>query len=378
MEAEMIMLRSGLANLPLHGGKAPPWLIAKMTELGKAIFSVMFLEHGVDEILKRLSDPFWFQCLSCVLGYDWHSSGTTTVTMGVLKSFLKPHEYGLAVVGGKGSRSRNTPVEIDRVADSLNIGETRVQELKRISRLTAKVDNAALQDGFQLYHHTMVIGKKQWAVVQQGMDKINLYARRYHWLSKPSSSLIVEPHTGIVSDVLREKVLDMCAKQSESCRKTSLDLVKDNPRHLKRVFNNLKDPFQKTLTASSNNYNIQILSMPRRIDWDALQKAYELQPGSYEDFLLIQGIGPAAVRALALISQLMWGASPSWRDPAKFSFAHGGKDGVPYPVNRKLMERSAQFLTDVVQEAKIGSKDKMNMLKRLSDFIKPVVESESI
>jgi len=372
------MLRSGLANLPLHGGRAPSWLIAKMIELGKAIFSVMVLEYGEAEILRRLSDPFWFQCLSCVLGYDWHSSGTTTVTMGVLKSFLKPSEHGLAVVGGKGSRSRNTPVEIESIADSLNLSETAIQELKRVSCLTAKVDNAALQDGFQLYHHTMVISKKEWAVIQQGMDKINLYARRYHWLSKPSSCLIVEPHTGIVSDVIREKVLDMCAKQSESCRETSLDLVKDNPCHLKHVFNSLKDPFQKTLTEySDNKYTVQILSMPRRIDWDALQKAYELQPRSYEDFLLIQGIGPAAVRALALISQLMWGASPSWRDPAKFSFAHGGKDGVPYPVNRKLMEKTAQFLTSTVQEAKISRKDKMNMLKRLSEFIKPVVESEA-
>ncbi len=370
------MLRTGLANLPLHGGKAPPWLIAKMIELGKAVFSVMLLEYGEEEILRRLSDPFWFQCLSCILGYDWHSSGTTTVTIGVLKSFLNPVDHGLAVVGGKGAVSRRAPDEIEKIAESLNLSESDVKKLKKISRLTAKVDNAAIQDGFQLYHHSMIISRKNWAVIQQGMDKINLYARRYHWFSKHSKNLIVEPHTGIVSDVIRDQVLDMCARESEECRRTSLDLVKDNPHRLKKVFNSLKDPAQKSLTdyPLNLNHNLQILNMPRRIDWDALQQAYELQPDSYEDLLLIQGIGPAAVRALALISQLIWGASPSWRDPAKFSFAHGGKDGVPYPVNRSLMTESANFLKSVVEEAKINNKDKLHMLKRLSDFIKPVVK----
>ncbi|WEU40888.1 MAG: DUF763 domain-containing protein [Candidatus Odinarchaeum yellowstonii] len=369
------MFRSGLANLPLHGGKAPPWLIAKMIELGKAVFSVIVLEYGEEEILRRLSDPFWFQCLACVLGYDWHSSGTTTVTLGVLKSFLNPAEHGLVVVGGKGIVSRRVPDEIDKISASLNLSEADVKRLKRISRLTAKVDNAAIQDGFQLYHHSMIISRKKWVVIQQGMDKINLYARRYHWFSDHSKNLIVEPHTGIVSDIIRDQVLDMCAKESDECRRTSLDLVKDNPRHLKKIFNSLKDPAQKSLTDSFNlTRRIPILDMPTRIDWDALNRAYELQPDCYEDLLLVQGVGPAAVRALALISQLIWGASPSWRDPAKFSFAHGGKDGVPYPVNRKIMEKTTQFLTSVVQEAKINRKDKMNMLKRLSDFIKPVVE----
>ncbi len=369
------MIRTGLANLPLHRGKAPPWLVAKMLELGKAIFSVMVLEYGEEEILRRFSDPFWFQCLSCILGYDWHSSGTTTVTLGVLKSFLNPAEHGLAVVGGKGSISRRAPDEIEKIAASLNLSEVNVKRLKRVSRLTAKVDNAAIQDGFQLYHHSMIISRKNWAVIQQGMDKINLYARRYHWFSKHAVNLVAEPHTGIISDVIRSQVLDMSAKESEQCRKTSLDLVKDNPIHLKKIFNSLRNAAQTALTDFLiSPPKIQILNMPSRIDWDALNQAYEIQPNCYEDLLLVKGVGPGAVRALALISQLIWGASPSWKDPAKFSFAHGGKDGVPYPVNRSLMEKSANLLKNIVEEAKINKKDKLNMLKRLSDFIKPVGE----
>lgn len=361
------MIRTGSATLPLHFGKAPPWLINKMKELGSAIFSALIEEYDELEVLRRLSDPYWFQCLSCVLGFDWHSSGTTTVTMGVIKSFLNPAEHRLAVVGGKGAKSRLAQTEIEGLADSLDIPSNRIEELKKISRLTAKVDNAALQDGFQLYHHTMIIGEKAWAVVQQGMDNVNLYARRYHWLSTGLKSLVVEPHTAIISDIFKGSVLDMTARDSGECRAASLDLIKDNPKNLKPVFMRLKDSEQTTLT-EPYKINTPNLTMPRRLDWVALQKAYEIQPSSYEELLLVPGIGAAAVRALALISDLLWGAPPSWRDPAKFSFAHGGKDGVPYPVDRRMMEKSTIILRSAVEEAKIGRKDKLMALKRITSF----------
>ena len=365
------MKRTSIGILPLHPGRAPHWLITRMTKLARAIFDIIIDEYGPLEVLKRLSDTFWFQSLSCVLGYDWHSSGTTTVTMGVLKTVFDPERDGIAVVGGKGVTSRKAPQEIEAVGEIFGFGENKVKKLQRASRLVAKVDNAAVQDGFQLYHHSMVISETgEWAVIQQGMCPLSKEARRYHWVSVGLSSFVNEPHTAIVSNITRNKVLDMTAKKSEECRKVSLDLVKDGPKKLQKLFLIVaKDPKQKTLFDFKQPRNsikkVPVLIMPRRIDWKAVKKAYELQPRKYEDLLLIRGLGPGAIRALALISEIIWGAPPSWKDPVKFSFAHGGKDGVPYPVNLKRMEKNAQILEEALKMAKIGEKERINALKRL-------------
>ena len=374
------MKRTGISILPLHPGRAPHWLITRMTKLARAIFDIIIDEYGPLEVLKRLSDTFWFQSLACVLGYDWHSSGTTTVTMGVLKTVFDPEKDGIAVVGGKGITSRKAPEEIAALGEVFGFGEDKVRELQRASRLVAKVDNAALQDGFQLYHHTMVISESgEWTVIQQGMCPLSKEARRYHWLSLGLNSFVNEPHTAIVSNVIRSKVLDMTAKKSEECRKISLDLVKDSPKKLQKLFLSVvRDPKQKTLFdigRTRRSLDVPVLVMPRRIDWKAVKKAYELQPRNYEELLLIKGMGPGAIRALALISEIIWGAPPSWRDPVKFSFAHGGKDGVPYPVNLKRMEKNAQILEGALKMAKIGEKERIKALKRLRTILQKKSDS---
>ena len=370
------MKRSGIAYLPLHGGTAPPWLVKRMTMLADAIVKVIIEEYGVDELLRRLSDSFWFQALGCVLGYDWHSSGVTTVTTGVLKMVLKPEKYGIAVAGGKGLTSRKTPSDLEQIGKKFDFSEDFVEKLKYTSRLIAKVDNTALQDGFNLYHHSFIVSADgKWAVIQQGMDPELRVARRYHWLHENVKSFVNEPHTMIASEIFKRNVLDMTAKESEEGRKTSLDLVREGPKHLVQYVNKLRNPKQTTLISTGEEseilkrkVSVPVLIMPRSINWNALERAYELNPKTYEELLSVRGIGPAVIRALALVSELIWGAKVSWKDPAKYSFAHGGKDGVPYPVNIKRMEEVATFLSNAIEEAKIGQKDKLRALKRLSIY----------
>ncbi|MHA1582923.1 MAG: DUF763 domain-containing protein [Candidatus Baldrarchaeia archaeon] len=374
------MKKVGIAELPLHHGTCPPWLFKRMVKLSKIICEIIISEFGVNELLIRLSDPFFFQSLGCVLGYDYHSSGVTTTVTAALKEALNKEEYGIAVCGGKGKTSLKTPREIVEVGETFGLSDSRIKELQRVSRLVAKVDNVALQDGFQLYHHTMVISESgEWTVIQQGMCPLSKMARRYHWLSLGLDSFVDEPHTAIVSDVVRSKVLDMTAKKSEECRKVSLDLVKDNPKKLQKLFLDVvRDPRQKTLfdvEKTRRSVDIPVLVMPKRIDWKAVKRAYELQPRNYEELLLIKGMGPGAIRALALISEIIWGAPPSWRDPVKFSFAHGGKDGVPYPVNLKRMENNAQILEEALKMAKIGKKERIKALKRLRTILQKKSES---
>ena len=368
------MKKVGIAELLLHHGTCPPWLFKRMVKLSRIICEIIISEFGVNEFLIRLSDPFFFQSFGCVLGYDYHSSGITTTVTAALKEALNKEEYGVAVCGGKGKTSLKTPREIVKIGEAFGFSDDKIRELQRASRLVAKVDNAALQDGFQLYHHSMVISENgEWTVIQQGMCPLSKEARRYHWLSLDLDNFVNEPHTAIVSDVVRSRVLDMTAKKSEECRKVSLDLVKDDPKKLQKMFLSvIRDPKQKTLFDMDKTrrlVDVPVLVMPRRIDWKAVKKAYELQPSNYEELLLIKGVGPGAIRALALISEIIWGASPSWKDPVKFSFAHGGKDGVPYPVNLKRMEMNAQILEEALRMAKIGEKERIKALKRLRTLL---------
>jgi hypothetical protein len=228
------MVKTGIANLPLHSGKAPKWLYKRMVSLSKAIIEVISYEHGKDDFLQRISDPFWFQALSCVLGFDWHSSGTTTVTCGALKEAIDPEEFGFAIAGGKGKASSKTLYEIEKIGELYNLSTKSIEELKYSSRMTAKVDNTAIQDGHNLYHHVIIFSEnKKWSVIQQGMNSQNNYARRYHWFSEEVNNFVCEPHNAIIGDIRQDNVLDMTARQSKSAQITSVDLVNDNPIHLK-------------------------------------------------------------------------------------------------------------------------------------------------
>jgi len=368
----------GIAKLPLHYGKAPRWLVVRMRKLAKQIVTIIIDEYGTNGFLNRISDPFWFQALGCVLGYDWHSSGVTTVVTGTLKQAIIPEEHGIAVCGGKGKISRQAPVEIAGVEEKFGFTSDRIEKLQYASRMSAKVDNAAIQAGYQLYHHAFFVTENgQWAVVQQGMCTRDRTARRYHWVSEKTKDFVVEPHNAIVGDVKREVALDMTARESEECRKISVDTVKEPPKKFMRMIMSIRPAYQKSLqewlpkTAEITwkEYPIDVLSMPRNVNWKALQQVYEFQPRNYEELLGFRGIGPATVRGLALIAELIYGKKPSWKDPVKYSFAYGGKDGVPYPVNREAMDKSIQVLKQAIQDAKIGDKEKMRSLQRLRRFV---------
>ncbi len=359
------MERTGIANLPLHPGHAPRWLFKRMVKLSGEIARIIILEFGTQELLRRLSDPYWFQAFSCVIGFDWHSSGTTTVTMGALKEALKPDD-GIVVVGGKGKVSRKTPQEIVTMGDEMGIEPRKIEEIKYTSKMAAKVDNVLLQDGYNLYHHAMVIDEHgNWVVIQQGMNSQSRYARRYHWLHG-IKSYVNEPHSGIISDVIENRVLDLTAKESEDTRKATLDIVRDNPKKLKSTVIEVRDAKQKTLDEFAG---MDILTMPWNINWKALFKVYEIQPKNYEEFISVEGVGPATVRALAYISEVIYGTKISWKDPVKYSFALGGKDGVPKPVDRRAYDESIEILQLTIEEAKLGKKEKMEMLKRLRRFV---------
>ena len=371
------MYRTGFANLPLHGGKAPAWLTVRMRKLAKEIANIIIDEQGTTKFIQRLSDPYWFQAFGCVLAYDWHSSGVTTVVTGILKNALSPEEHGIAVCGGKGKTSRKTPSDIAAAGEKFGFSEETIKTLTYTSKMTAKVDNTAIQAGYQLYHHAFLITRdEKWSVIQQGMSDQDHTARRYHWLSDNTTSFIVEPHNAIVGDVKRPKALNMTAENSEGARQASVDIAKEPTRKIMRLFEAARPLHQKSLQewlpqikADPWRQSVDALNMPRNISWETMKRVYEFQPRNYEELLSMKGVGPATVRGLALVAELIYGEKPSWNDPVKFSFAYGGKDGVPFPVDRRAMDESILLLRQAVQEAKIGDKEKTRSLQRLRRFV---------
>lgn len=365
-------MKTGTVNLPLHYGRAPRWLFDRMVKLSHEIVGIIIYEYGREEFLHRIADPYWFQAFSCVLGFDWHSSGTTTTTCGALKMAIDPHESGIAVTGGKGRTSRKTPDEIKKISDVFSLSDDKTDELIYSSRMSAKVDNTCVQDGYQLYHHCFIFTEKgEWACVQQGMNDEEHYARRYHWISSDVEEFVCEPHLGICCDRIEDQVLDMTSKDSEETRKTSLDLIRDDPDHLMRYFR--PDDSQKTLS------DFESFSMPQhhpvlgcdlgKQGWKVLRNAYELQPASFEELVSLAGMGPKKIRALALVSDIIYGTEPSWHDPARYAFAHGGKDGYPYPVDHDTYDHSIEVLRDAIDGAKIGREERHRAIKRLGEFV---------
>lgn len=370
--------RRGMVTLPLHGGHAPKWLFQRMVKLTQSITEALLYEYDTDEFLRRISDPYWFQALSCVIGFDWHSSGTTTTTCGAMKMAINPEEHGIMVAGGKGRASMKTPIDIEKAGDIFSLPSTKIDELIYSSKLSAKIDNSCIQDGYQLYHHSFILNEKgDWAVIQQGMNEESRYARRYHWLSCDVYEFTEEPHRGICCDKKETESLNMIAKESRESREISVDLLCDNPEHLKKYFRD-KDPLITESQTKLDEYIIDF-KMPRHhpvLDMDlsnkefeVLKRAWELQPSDYEEMISLEGMGPKKIRALALISDLVYGSNPSWKDPVKYSFTHGGKDGYPYPVDREVYDHSIQSMKEALEEAKMDKKDKYNAIKRLEGLI---------
>lgn len=364
-----------VTHLPLHSGHTPRWLWVRMERLAGPLLDILVDEHGPDGVVRRLADPFWFQALACVLGYDYHSSGTTTVVTGLLRSVLRPDEHGVAVAGGKGPRSRRTPEELRARAEAWGLDP---EPLVRASRLSAKVDSALVQDGYGLYHHALFLSRESWAVVQQGMNPGQRMARRYQWRS-PVESFVETPHEAITGEARHPRVLDMTARKSAEARRVAVDLVRDSVAEVQRSLGLLSrrsgqrglEGWTGEAKSEFHNPHFEVLNLPERVDWAALRRAYDLQPRNYEEFVAIPNIGPATLRALALVSELLYGAPPSWRDPARFSFAFGGKDGVPHPVNRKSMDEATRILGEAVERAKLGDRERLGALRRLREFAPP-------
>jgi hypothetical protein len=346
------------------------WLVSRMQKLAKEMVTIIVDEYGTETFLRRVSDPFWFQALGCVLGYDWHSSGVTTVLTGVLKKAINSQELGLTLCGGKGKTSRKTPAEIEFLGEKYDFSSSKLDSLLYASRMSAKVDTSAIQAGYPLYHHAFFVTEKgEWAVVQQGINGDDRSARRYHWLSDTVKDFVVEPHDAVVGDLKRDVVLDMTAKESEGCRKASTDIAKENPRKLKTILS-VRPVHQRSLQdwipePLGQEYPVEAFSLPRNLNWNTVKRVYDFQPKNYEELLGIKGVGPATVRALALVSDMIYGEKPCWKDPIKYSFCVGGKDGVPYPVDRASYDESIEILENAVKQAKVGDKTRLHAVKRL-------------
>ncbi|AXY74333.1 DUF763 domain-containing protein [Paraflavitalea soli] len=352
------MKRSGAADLPLHYGYVPKWLAERMAKLGLAVTEAILTEYGKEEVLRRLADPFWFQSFGAVMGMDWHSSGITTSVMGALKRAINPHAkaLGIYICGGKGKFSKETPAELLKLADSTGLNGT---ELVRCSKLSAKVDNTAVQDGFQLYTHNFIVSNDgQWTVIQQGMDPLSKTARRYHWHSDTIRSFVDEPHTGICG-INQGAILNLTATEAGTTRNGILQITEEDPLHLIKDFQRLLMPAHHEV--HEGDVNLKRLGA-------VLWLAHEQKPENFEELLLLQGVGPRTLQSLTLVSEVIHGTPSRFKDPARFSFAHGGKDGHPFPVPTKVYDETIAVLQTAVHKAKLGNSDKTEAIKKLQEI----------
>jgi hypothetical protein len=352
------MKRSGAADLPLHYGSVPRWLAERMARLGLAITESVITEYGHDEILRRLSDPFWFQSFGAVMGMDWHSSGITTSVMGALKKAINPHskELGIYICGGKGRFSKETPAELLRIADKTGLNG---DELVRCSKLSAKVDNTAIQDGFQLYTHNFILSNTgQWTVVQQGMHTGDKTARRYHWHSDNLESFVEEPHTGICG-LNHGEILNLTDVHANNTRREIVNISHEDPQKILKDFTRLIMP---------SHHEVQEKDVNLKRLGSVLWLAHEQQPAGFEELLLLKGVGPRTLQSLALVSEVIHGTPSRFKDPARFSFAHGGKDGHPFPVPVNVYDETISVLQHAVEKAKIGATEKNEAIKKLHEI----------
>lgn len=356
------MKRSGVADLPLHGGRVPAWLASRMEALGTAISEAVILHHGREGLLARLSDPFWFQALGCVMGMDWHSSGITTSVMSALKRGLNPraHELGVHVCGGRGKQSLRTPDELRGIADRVGIDG---DALVRTSRLTARVDNNAVADGFQIYLHSFVVtADGQWAVIQQGMNAATRLARRYHWHSASVREFTADPHAAIVGTPAGT-IRNLVDRRARPAQDALLAITREDPSATIATVRRLEMPMRHEVRAA----DVQT----RRLG-AVLALAHERDLRDFASFLLLEQLGPRTLQSLALVAEVVHGAPARFDDPARFSFAHGGKDGHPFPVPLRVYDESIAVLRKALDAAKVGHGDKLDGMARLDAFARGI------
>jgi hypothetical protein len=354
--------RSGYADLPLHGGRVPAWLADRMTQLGAAVVESILHHYGHSELLSRLSDSYWFQALGCVMGMDWHSSGITTAVVGALKRGLNPkaQELGVYFCGGRGRHSRNTPAELRTIADRTGLdGEALV----RTSRLTAKIDNNAIADGFQIYLHTFILtAAGEWAVVQQGMNEASGQARRYHWHSAGVRDFTSQPHTGIAGEH-QGIIMNLVDAQAQPAQQAMLAIAKESPETTLRDVRKLTMPSHHDVRPG--DVDLQRLGA-------VLAVAYERPLHDFAELLLTENLGPRTLQTLALVAEVVHGAPSRFSDPARFSFALGGKDGHPFPVPLKTYDESIGVLRRSLDSAKLPGAEKKDGFARLDRFVRAV------
>ena len=370
--------RAGNADLPLHGGFVPRWLADRMTRLGAVMSEAIVHHYGRDELLRRLANPFWFQSFGAVMGMDWHSSGITTSVIGALKRGLTPlrHELGIHVCGGRGSHSRRTPQELISIGDQVGIDGAA---LAKASRLVAKVDSAAVQDGFDLYLHGFIVTDDgKWTVVQQGMNGGRKQARRYHWLSEGLASFVDDPHAAI-EGAGQGEIINLADRRAEASRQAQLDLLAAlGPDKIAHEFSVLESSGKPQTTAAISEPLLPHLVMPAHHDVRSsdvisrrlrgnLAAAADRGAKDFPDLLLTPGVGPRTVQALAMVAEVMHGAPYRFTDPARFSFAHGGKDRHPFPVPIKVYDETIKVLKSAVQKAKLGRDEELGALQRLDE-----------
>jgi len=356
------MKRSGVADLPLHGGRVPPWLAERMTKLGAAMTEIIVHHYGTSAFLSRLSDPFWFQAFGAVMGMDWHSSGITTSVMGTLKRGLAPraNELGIYICGGRGRFSRNTPNELRSLAERSGFDG---DALVRTSRLTARIDNNAIADGFQIYLHNFVVSEKgEWVVVQQGLNDANGMARRYHWHSASVRDFVNEPHTAIVGEN-QGTIMNLVDSRADRAQTALLEIANEHPEKTISEARHLRLPSHHDVRAK--NVDLKRLGA-------VLAVAYERGLHDFAELLLLEKLGPRTLQSLALVAEVVHGAPSRFNDPARFSFAHGGKDGHPAPVPLKTYDESLNFLRHSLHAARLGHSEKLDGFRRLDGFARMV------
>lgn len=381
------MIERGIATFGLDYGKCPAWLFNRMKKLGGEIIQVMAEEYGPDEFVRRISDPVWFQSLGTVLAFDWNASGLTTILTAALKEAIRNNEknLGIFICGGKGKTSRKTPDEIKNWGERLSLPRQNTENLAYNSKMAAKVDSALVQDGFQIYHHSFFFSRGgAWTVVQQGMNAENQTARRYHWYSKNIKDLINEPHSGIISKI-KTPTLNLTATQSKGTRDISTELVSGGYTGLMKDIQILRrhsSDLSQMMKFKIKGGQMTLLNLETKefywhpvVEEDFTKSKYlekilfqacERKPENYEKLLALQGVGPKTIRALSLVSEIIYGAKPSYEDPARYSFAHGGKDATPYPVDRQTYDSTIGFFQRIVQKMKIPISEKQKIMLKLN------------
>ncbi len=375
-------MRRGIATFTLDYGKCPPWLFARMVKLARIISIAVVSYFGPDEFLQRLSDPVWFQSFGSLLAFDWNASGLTTTTMGALKEaiFGIEKDLGVFITGGKGKTSKKTPDQILNWGEKINLSQQTARRYVYLSKLAAKVDSALIQDDFQLYHHNFMFTKSgRWAVIQQGMNTFLSRARRYHWYSDSVQDLTIEPHNAIQSEITLPKVLNLTAKKSVPNRDGVVELVK----HKKDLFYEIKrikkHGDQLTiLDLSSNDFHDHPVAHRQFSQWnnetmeqllnkrieDGIQNILDKPVKDFEDVVMTQKVGPKTIRALTLVSEVLFGAAPSYEDPVRYTYAFGGKDGIPFPINRETYDKTIEVIEKAIRKSTLGYSEKEKLLRR--------------